>query len=137
MKSIDYLQMMGISTWRLRAVNAANYYCYQFYNDEELQPIGLMLAVNLVNDAEKQLVDAIAKAVKKRFVSECVATLNFADFTQIRVVILLGEQLAETVTASVGELPIIVSYSPAELLANPNLKAKTWEEIKKAIRMMG
>lgn len=138
MNSSDYLQIMGISQWRLRAITAAIYYRYAFYEDGGSQPIAYLLAdATLANAAEQQLVEAIAKAIKKKFIGEQVTDFNFTDFTPTRVMILLGEQVIKIITPAMGNHPVVRSYSPADLLANPSLKAKTWEEIQKAMKIMG
>ncbi len=132
---INYLKAMGILQWRLRGVKAA-FYCYAFYAEAQEQPVSYLLADVGDASAEQALVLAIAKAVQKKFVGECVQALNFSDLLQTRVLILLGERVKKVVTTVMGSHPMVVSYSPAELLANPRLKAKTWEAIKKAIQLM-
>lgn len=137
-QSSDYLSAMGIVQWRLRdEVKSPVFYRYEFYNDSPAQPIALLLAeAHLENEAEEQLVAAIAKAIKKNFSSEKINMATLPNFTATRVIILLGKQAAAVFIPLIGDHPRIVSHSPAELLVNPALKAKTWEEIKKAIQIM-
>lgn len=136
--SSDYLSAMGIMQWRLRGAVKSPAFCrYEFYNDSSAQPVALLLAeMSLENETEEQLVAAIAKAIKKNFSSEKISKFDLQNFTSTRVVILLGKQVATLAVPLLGAHPHIISYSPAELLTNPQLKAKTWEEIKKAIQMM-
>lgn len=134
---MDYLQTIGILQWRLRGEKPVIFYRYEFYAEGQTQPIGLMLAdARLCNEAEQQLVEAIAKAVKKKFIGKPVTELNLASLAHTGVIILLGKTVAALATEKLAGHQQIISYSPAELLANPNLKAKTWEQIKKAMQMM-
>lgn len=134
--SESYLELLGIPVWRLRVEKPLACYRYEFYDDTGSQPVGLLFADASPGDAaEKQLVEAIVKATKKRAVGSVENEIKLGDITQARVIVLLGNEVAKKLQA--GQCPLIQSYSPAELLANPSLKAAAWESLKKAMQMMG
>jgi len=146
----DYLQIMGIPVWRLRTgvpakpITPTPCYYYEFYNDTQKQPICLLFAdAKLAEDsisAEKQLVNAIAKSIQKKFSEklsdDAVTEIKSGALIHTRVIILLGERVSTVIRSLIGQCPVVVSYSPAEILANEKLKANVWKEIKTAIKII-
>lgn len=45
------------------------------------------------------------------------------------VILALGAPAAEALKAGVSSAPVVVSFDPAALLADPQLKAKAWEDL--------
>ena len=130
-----YLRLMGIDVWRLRATRTSSeYYRYNLLNSDHRQ-VGLLLAdVVLANQAEQMLVEKIAQATKKQITGGLTTDNLAADKFAHCVVVLLGATVTQLFSHLFSD-PII-SYSPAELLGKPKLKAKTWDDLKKAIRLM-
>ena len=130
-----YLQLMGIDVWRLRTPVSNHYYHYGLLDTRDRQ-VGVLLADAVLKDEkESQLVEKIAKATKKRIRGGLrEGTPNSEEFEQ-SVIILLGNRVTQSF--SQANFPqIITSYSPVELLRDGDLKPKTWDALKKAIRLM-
>lgn len=140
-----YLQAMGVETWRLRAPHAVRaYYCYTLC-DTQQQPLALLMAdVTVRDDIELNLVEAIAKATRLNVIEGLQPTAS-AD-----VLILLGPQVVELffqqdvgvehLRGKVQQLEsykVIVSYSPAQLLADKSLKAAAWRDVQMAMGALG
>lgn len=139
-----YLQAMGVERWRLRAPDAVRaYYCYTFFNSNQ-QPVGLLMADVTVQDkVELDLAEAIVKATRLKVVE------GLQPAETANVLILLGPKVIDFFFqngATVDELrgkvhklenySTVVSYSPAQLLANKSLKAETWRDLKVAMKLM-
>ena len=130
-----YLTAMGIERWRLRdPMPTSSFYRLELFEGE--LPVGLLVAdVVDQNEAEQKLVFAIAKSTKKIF-SETINTVKTISFSPAcKVIISLGDRCAKQLTKI--SCPLLVSYSPAELLADPTRKAETWAVVKKAMALMG
>ncbi|WP_423062559.1 hypothetical protein [Candidiatus Paracoxiella cheracis] len=140
-----YLHAMGVETWRLRAPQAMRaYYCYTLF-DAEKNPVCLLMAdVTVQDEVELNLVQAIAKATRLHVVE------GLQPAESANVLILLGPQVAalffqnddgvEALRGKVHQLEnysVIVSYSPAQLLADKSLKAATWKDVQTAMGILG
>ncbi len=149
MQKNDYLSLLGIERWCLREAPAQLGY-YRIELKDRESPVGVILADVVENsDEEAQLVLAIAKSTNKT----TAPGLQRVDEIQLshsyRAIILLGERVAQLILQSAESIeqmqdrdhsiengPVVVSYSPAELLKNKNLKAATWKAIQKAIKFL-
>lgn len=129
-----YLKAMGIERWRLRGKMPTPCF-YRFELFEGDLPVGLLVAdVVHQSEAEQKLVLAIAKSTKKIF-SDTINTVEALSFSpSCKVIISLGDRCVKQLTQI--NCPLVVSYSPAELLADPSRKAETWQAIKKAMALM-
>ena len=132
---VKRLQLMGIDVWRFRTVT----YLYKYYRYDLLnlqnRHVGTLLAdAILQNEAEIQLVEKIVKATKKQVKGGLQS--GFLESSELgKCIILLGSQVTHLIN-SPEQLQIIKSYSPADLLQNPALKAQTWNDLKIAIHLM-
>ncbi|AKQ33759.1 hypothetical protein [Candidatus Coxiella mudrowiae] len=129
-----YLPLMGIDVWRFRTSVLFEYYRYDLLDSQNHQ-VGVLLAdAVLLNEAEAQLVEKIAKATKKQ-VRGGLQTGPWESSELVECVILLGSRVAYLIN-SAKQSQIIRSYSPADLLQNTALKVQTWSDLKTAIKLM-
>ncbi|QTS84091.1 hypothetical protein [Coxiella endosymbiont of Amblyomma nuttalli] len=131
----NYLQLMDIDVWQVRTFPSMNYYCYSLYNLKN-RLVGVLLADAIVrNDAENQLIKNIAKATRRQVCEGFrLKLLNHNDLKEC-IMILLGSRVSQ-LFSHFDPLRMIVSYAPAELLRDATLKVKTWNALKKAMRLM-
>ncbi|WP_267256608.1 uracil-DNA glycosylase family protein [Coxiella endosymbiont of Ornithodoros maritimus] len=130
-----YLQLMGIDVWRLRTPVSNHYYHYDLLDTQDRQ-VGVLLADAVLKDEkESQLVEKIAKATKKQIRGGLREGAPNSEKLEKSVIILLGNHVTQSFS-QVNFPQIITSYSPAELLRDGDLKPKTWDALKKAIRLM-
>ncbi|AJC50544.1 hypothetical protein [Coxiella endosymbiont of Amblyomma americanum] len=132
---MKYLQMMGIDVWRFRTRrHSYGYYRYDLLDHQDCQ-VGILLAdAILKNEAEAQLVKKIAEATRKRikggFQSGRLQSDEFG-----KCIIFLGTQVTHLLNY-LGQVKIVKSYAPVELLQDTTLKIQTWNDLKTAIRLM-
>ncbi len=129
-----YLEQMGIEIWRCRdRLPSQQYYFYQLFSQEQCQAL-LLADVNLNNAAEQQLVEKIAAATNRKISGGVIENITEISLKEVPVVILLGQKIATQIT--VCNQACMTSYSAAELLQTPALKAETWRVLKRAIKIM-
>ncbi len=130
---------MGIDVWRFRTSVSFKYYRYDLL-DSQNHRVGVLLAdAVLLNEAEAQLVEKIAKATKKRVKGGLqMGPWESSEFVEcVKCVILLGSRVAVTyLINSSKQSQIIRSHSPADLLQNIALKVQAWNDLKTAIKLM-
>ena len=124
----QYLKTMGIETWTLRdnaSVSLPACYAYELFADD--QPVGLMIAQAAVADAAiEELLHKMMAALKCRWQGQWYEVQpDCSEMADLRFVIVLGDGF-ET---EVFEIPVIQSYAPLHLLAEPKLKADTWKSM--------
>lgn len=114
----NYLQAMGIVSWRLREpLSGRRSLCYELGNGGEIAHSGSLIAEAL-SAPEKQLLDAILEALGDKNVVKATAPASR--------LLLMGAHLAQSYEASTK----VVTHSLAEMLENPQLKAKVWKDLR-------
>lgn len=126
----EYLSIMGIEVWRLREAAAQNLIQKKFVNyyllNSQRNLAGLLLAEMNAGqeDQERELLLAIFHALE--MIGKEINAL-IADTSPKNFLILLGANCPQI---SVGiETKVIMTYSLAEMLKNPLLKAKVWQSL--------
>lgn len=149
-----HLDAMGIERWRLRdpssdVEEALSAYCIRLF--DQAQCVGVLLAEGVLQtEAEANLVQAMAKATA--YVTEGAWESSLpplSELAQPGVMLVLGAGLASSLLHQEGEVSdlrkqvyqrdrcsVIMTYSPAELLADTSLKALAWHDIKQAMQLM-
>ena len=123
----NYLQAMGIIPWRLRDTTAGPppapaVYCYRFVNENN-ECIGALIAEGCSAE-ERELLAAIRRALTIKTVA--------CEWEAAPRLLLLGAHLVPRYSAPL----LTVTHSLAEMLANPQLKAKVWQDLKKFIQAL-
>ncbi len=128
----DYLLIMGIEVWRLRQPTTpvltqqqpiVNYYLL----NSRRNLVGLLLAEmnSGQQDQERELLLAIFHALE--MIGKEINALIAGTTSPKNFLILLGANCPQI---SVGtETKVIMTYSLAEMLKNPLLKAKVWQSL--------
>ena len=136
-----YLQAMGIEVWRLRAQPRLAYYFFTLMNVQQ-QPVGLLFADAILHTEEEHtLVEAIVRAMKMPVEGGLTHGQSHrkGPYETIKVIILLGKCTSKHIDIKNNfheDCTVIQSYSPAELLANHQLKAATWKDVQVAMQLM-
>jgi DNA polymerase III psi subunit len=139
-----YLKMMGITEWRLRESQPLPYgYYYELMSD--LSQKNYLLADFDPQNAEQEhiLLSNILKALKMQIHGGDVALADLAlQFNADARIILLGNKVTDFVVKNYLDGPlkkgiqqisqhcVLVTYSLAELIVTPNLKAEVWRDLK-------
>lgn len=114
--NIHYLQAMGITPWRLRELPGGQRNLEYYYLSEESNN-GLLIA-EITAIAEVELLSSILKALGINAVKtekvEAVRLLVMGDHLKFRY-------LSSTIK---------VTYSLAQILANPRLKGPVWQDLR-------
>jgi DNA polymerase III psi subunit len=117
----NYLQAMGIVRWRLREPLAAprqpHFVRYELGKVGEIAHSGSLIA-EADSAPEQELLAAILEALNAKKVVEVPAPASRF--------VLMGANLASRYEASSK----VVTYSLAEMLANSQLKAKVWKDLR-------
>lgn len=149
----DYLQIMGIECWKLQAekTQRANNpvikrsFCYYLGS----VPVGVLIASGEKdNAAQRQLIEAIAKAMRQPFKGEYCETKDTLP-QSVNVLIFFGEEVAEQwqqkpidMNGARGKIQtiqgkkILVTHSLQALLADQSLKAQTWHDLRSIIPLL-
>lgn len=137
-----YLKMMDITEWRLKASQPVlSGYYYELTSDLP-QKNYLLADLDSQNEAQEQtLLSNITKALNFQMKGGSFALNNLVlQFDTTARIIVMGKNVHEWVKKNLNsELKkgiqklstqiILVTYSPAELLASPSLKAEVWRDL--------
>jgi len=142
---MSYLQAMGIESWRLReSLNTAS-----FSDDKQkmisgfyfsLQDSGANERVAFIAEAakpsmreeEEALLHAMAKAMKLTAVGGFQDDVKACLSSPPSFVVVLGESLLCALSLTVSD-QVVVTHTPAQLLANPALKRETWAVLQRVM----
>lgn len=135
-----YLSAMGIVQWRERnPVQIIPVVGYQLQHKANLARCGLLFACFSEAD-EKRLAEEtlVAKIIQAIHLEACVDKIEVADGifspnVSDQFVIMLGVDLC--LHKQHPGLYVIKSHSAAELLANPNLKRETWQQLQPIVTL--
>ncbi len=142
-KTDYYLSCLEIERWRLRDAESvasaelvlpAQPQCYVYLLGDKHQPVGLLVAeIRLDNEQEQSLAEAIVKATKQPFISQCVELSQLdEELNAVKVTIALGNvELPDNIPQ-----PVLTTHALADLLGNKSLKAQAWATLKKAMSLM-
>ena len=140
---IPYLKAMGIEVWHWRKStdpmpeSSLSGYFYELSNvSSEVKTIFIAKATADITqrNAEQALLVAMAKAMKLSAMGQWYSILpSMSDLPLQMTKIIFGEPLARALSLFANGKDCFVSYSPAELLANPSLKHITWKTLQQAM----
>ena len=131
----SHLKVMGIDTWTLRQQESSILpacYAYQLFHQDEL--VGLLFATAIVADnAIETLLQKMMTALKCEWQGQWFSVQpDCSDLVNLRFVVALGDGLDLQNFA----MPIIQSYSPQKLMAEPKLKSETWQSLQAVFSLL-
>ena len=130
----DYLTNMGIERWTLRSAIPSTLpagYAYELWHQQ--QRIGILFAAAAHEDAAiEQLLTKMIVAIRCQPQGGWYSQQpDYRDLEDLRFIITLGDDFE--VRENVQH---IHSYSPAQLLAQPSLKAETWKSLQAVFTLL-
>lgn len=133
MTNLNYLEYIGIKKWRakrplLGAKKQVQFESYQLFQRETLK--GFLLIETVFgspkqNQQAQVLTDNILNTINLHKVK--IENLNWQEIKPYFVLI-FGQDLANNLKLDSNHL--ISTYHPLQLLQNPKLKTKVWQDIK-------
>lgn len=126
-EKLAHLKAMGIEVWCDRASQQGEPFSFYGLSLGGQRPILILADLDPFKCAEEEaLLEAIAKALGFEAKARRLVLEELDSLLSGQILIVMGDKLAQCLSGK----SFILTYAPAQLLAEPKLKAKTWQAIR-------
>lgn len=131
-----YLQSIGITEWHLRHPIESSDEGYIYQLQQRGQTVGLLVTALNRNENEREREFRLLTAIIFALNLEITAEPNQFDKNQnipaeIKFVLIFGKSFEQHIVKNNQDIHAVATYSLAELLSSPLLKAEVWNHLQK------